>query len=643
VDEEAILMGSFRLALISMPWPLANRPSIQLATLKSYLTRQAPEVKVECHHPYLDVANLLGIHTYNSLAERTWVAESVYAYLINPEKREAILRLWEKESGESRKLGADLEAIAESIERLHEGKHLGVPWSSYDLIGVSICLSQLTSSLYLVWEIRRLHPHCRIVVGGSNCAGEIGFSLLAHIPEIDFVVSGEGELPLLKLIRRLQRGSSEWEKECPGLLWRQSPGEIKGDGVQQLSDLRELTVPDYDDFFKDLREQSQMGTLVPALPVESSRGCWWHRARPGSGGRACRFCNLNLQWEGYRRKTPRQAARELETLASRYGSLKFFFVDNILDPTITEEMFQRIAALGRSFEIFTEVRASVSRRQLLAMRRAGVTQVQIGVESLSSRLLRKLNKGTTVIQNIEIMKHCEELGIRHHSNLILGFPGSDVDDVAETLENLFFVAPYQPLRKVRFWLGQNSPLALQPERYGIRRVANHPNYRVLLPGSLGTSLCLMIKSYVGDRSRQQRIWRPVARAVEQWQRQYRQRDPFAPRLSFRDGGDFLLIRRRSGGTEPETYRLRGRSRDIYRLCEETKALAEIHRQFPRFSLDGLQTFISDLVHKRLMFQEGDQVLSLAVNEDPFQAFLHTAASSSASWPLLDRGELFPLE
>ncbi len=636
-------MASFRLALISMPWPLANRPSIQLATLKSYLTRQVPEVKVDCHHPYLDVANLLGIHTYNSLAERTWVAESIYAYLINPEKRQEILTLWEQESAGSRKPGASLEAIAESIERLHEDKHLGVPWSTYDLIGFSICLSQLTSSLYLIWKIRRLNPRCRIVVGGSSCAGELGSSLLSHVSEIDFVVSGEGELPLLKLIRRLQPGSSEREKDCPGLLWRDSSGEIKGGGIQQVPDLRELPLPDYDDFFSELREQSEMGTLVPALPVESSRGCWWHRARPGSGGRACRFCNLNLQWEGYRKKAPRQVAGEVETLASRYGSLRFFFVDNILDPTMTEEMFQHIAALGRSFEIFTEARASVSRRQLLAMRRAGVTQVQIGVESLSARLLRKLNKGTTVIQNIEIMKHCEELGIRHQSNLILGFPGSDSDDVAETLENLPFVTPYQPLRKVRFWLGQNSPLALQPERYGIRRITNHPNYGLLLPGSLGTSLCLMIKSYVGDRSRQQRIWRPVATAVDEWQRRYRRRDPLAPLLSFRDGGDFLLIRRRSGGSEPETYRLRGPSRDIYRLCEETKTLAEVHRQFSRFSLDRLETFVSDLVRKRLMFQQGNQVLSLAVNEDPFQAFLHGAASPTSSWPSLDMAGCFHLE
>jgi hypothetical protein len=139
----------------------------------------------------------------------------------------------------------------------------------------------------------------------------------------------------------------------------------------------------------------------------------------------------------------------------------------------------------------------------------------------------------------------------------------------------------------------------------------------------------MINTYVGDRRRQQQLWRPVARAVAEWQRIHgRQRRE--PLLSFRDGGDFLLIRKRFGDSEPETYRLRGASRDIYRFCEERQLLDEIHRRFPRFSLNRLQAFISDLVRRRLMFQEGDQVLSLAVNEDPFRSLLPAGSSSHSA-------------
>jgi ribosomal peptide maturation radical SAM protein 1 len=615
-------MAPFRLALISMPWPLANRPSIQLGTLTSYLSLNETDLDIDCYHLYLPVANLLGLVDYNALAERTWVAESVYGYLLNPGKRPEISALFCKELPKAHR-HLDLETVSLKVEDLHQRQHFSLPWSSYDLIGFSICLAQLTSSIYMIRHIRSLHPNCRIVVGGSNCAGELGRSLLVNMDQIDFVVSGEGEIPLLNLIRRLKRGDTAEMKESSGLMWRDSHGQIKGGGYKQLRDLGKLSVPDYSSYFRSLQQQTHLGNLVPSIPVEASRGCWWHRAKPGFWGRACRFCNLNLQWEGYRSKKPPQVANEIEELATKHASLKFFFVDNILDSNKIEGLFDSIYGLDRSFELFAELRASVSPQQLFRMRRAGVTQVQIGVEGLSSNLLRKLNKGTTAIQNMEVMKYCEELGIRHLSNLLLGFPTSDEDDVAETLANLSFVQPYQPLRPVRFWLGQNSPVDLSPERYGLRQIRNHPNYRLLLPDELSTSLCLMIKTYVGDRTRQHRLWRPVFRELKTWRKHYdslRGQHYPAPLLGYRDGRDFLLIRRRRKGTQMETFRLRGSSRAIYLFCNARRSLAELREQFPRSSTDQLQAFITDMMEKRLMFQEGEQVLSLAVNEDAHRVF-----------------------
>jgi len=613
------IVAPFRLALISMPWPLANRPSIQLGTLKSFIKSKAPEVKTDCYHPYLEVGNLLGLKGYNDIAERTWVAESVYAYLLNPKTRPEITSLFTKEySAKAKGNPPDLEDISGQIHRLHQREHLNLAWSSYDLIGFSICLSQLTSSLYMIRQIRKHHPHCSIVVGGSSCAGELGYSLLANLPEIDFLVSGEGELPLLTLINRIKKGYSKTDYSA-GLLWRDEQGNITGGGLEQLSNLKELPVPDYGDYFEQLGCQSRLANLIPNLPVETSRGCWWHRVKSGSVERACKFCNLNLQWRGYRSKKQAQVAREMEELASKHSSLKFSFVDNILDSREVKGIFKSISTLDRGFEIFTELRASVSRDDLIQMRKAGVNQVQIGIEALSTRLLGKINKGTTAIQNIEVMKHCEELGIQHASNLILGFPTSDSKDVEETLNNLKFVLPYQPLRKVRFWLGQNSPVDLNPEQFGILNVANHPHYKKLLPDSLAESLCLMIKTYRGDRTKQKKLWRPVARELASWQERYRllRKDHFPTvLLGYRDGGDFLLIRRRTRDYQMETFRLKGFSRDIYRFCETRRTLEQIHHQFPRVSSDKLEKFISHMVNKRLMFREGKEVLSLAVNEEP---------------------------
>jgi ribosomal peptide maturation radical SAM protein 1 len=469
----------------------------------------------------------------------------------------------------------------------------------------------------MLQEIRINHPNTNIVIGGSGCAADLGKSLLTHISEIDFVVSGEGEMALLDLINRIKNLHVPGG-DSGGLLWRDKKGRIRGGEVKQLPDLNKLAVPDYDDYFNQLSQQPRLANVIPTIPMETSRGCWWHRYSSASVDRACRFCNLNLQWRGYRSKEPGQVAREMEWLANKHVSLKFSFADNILDKRKLNSLFRSVKDLGRDFEIFTELRATATYDDLVRMRQAGVTQVQIGIEALSTRLLRKINKGTTTIQNIEILKHCQELGIQHSSNLMLGFPTSDAEDVEETLTNLKFVLPYQPLRTVRFWLGQNSPIYFHPEQYGLRRIANHPYYQRLLPDSLADSLCLMIKTYVGDRTKQRKLWRPVAVEVARWQRQYkslRQQHFPAPLLSYRDGENFLLIRRRTENYEMDTFRLRGSSRGIYRYCETRRTVNQILQKFPGSSSDKLENFISHMVGKRLMFREGDQVLSLAVREE----------------------------
>ena len=97
-------------------------------------------------------------------------------------------------------------------------------------------------------------------------------------------------------------------------------------------------------------------------------------------------------------------------------------------------------------------RPPTSWSELKVMAKAGMQEVQIGIEALSTPLLKKLHKGTSAIQNLEIMKSCETLGIENISNLILHFPGSDERDVALTLQSIEYALPYRPLKAVTFWL-----------------------------------------------------------------------------------------------------------------------------------------------------------------------------------------------
>jgi hypothetical protein len=228
-----------------------------------------------------------------------------------------------------------------------------------------------------------------------------------------------------------------------------------------------------------------------------------------------------------------------------------------------------------------------------------------------------MNKGTQVIQNLEIMKNCETLGLKNSSNLIIGFPGSDVNDVAETMHALDFTLPFQPLKPVRFWLGLDSPVWRNYQDYNIKSKANHPGYGVFFPKEMIGHLKFIIQTYKGDVTRQRKLWQPVKKKIEEWQKQYADlhREPLSnPILSFQDGGTFLIIRQRKYRADTETHRLAGLSRDIYLFCQTNRSLKRILAAFPGLTSEKAKPFLDMMVDKYLMYTENDRYLSLATAE-----------------------------
>lgn len=608
-------------ALVSMPWPLAERPSIQLAALKAYLDRHFGNgIAVNAWHPYLAVADLLGLERYTAIASRTWLAEAVYAALLFPElavkAQTLIRRLWKRRMGPI----PDIEELTMALAALHERTGLVDRLCARDVVGFSVCLGQLTASLYLAAAVKKRSPRVTIVFGGSSVSERLGRGLLEHFEVVDYVVNGEGERPFAGLLEAMAHGRPAPEpSDVPGVFGRSVDGRVLGGGRSQLTRLDDLPVPDFDAYFQELRECSNLRTILPQVPVETSRGCWWHRARPGRPSRGCRFCNLNLQWRGYRSKSPGRVADEIEVLSRKYSTLRFAFMDNVLNPGRMGAMFEAIAGKDGDLDLFTELRVPVPRAVFSGMRRAGVRQVQVGIEALSTPLLKKMGKGTRTIDNVAVMKRCEEFDVENHSNLLLEFPGSDASDVAETLRVLDFVRIFRPLRIVRFWLGEGSPVAENPGAFGLSAVRNHPWYRAVFPGELAERLPLMVKTCRGDRERQRKLWGPVREAVRRWRRDHdawKRRFPCLPLLGYSDGGNFLLLRDRAVSSgAPKTYRLKGISRELYLACDEPRPIADLLREFPSISEVKIRAFLEDMTKKRLMFQEGDCCLSLATHEN----------------------------
>jgi len=610
-----------QIVLVSTPWPLHNRPSIQLGMLKAYLRQQIPDLRVHAFHAYLKVAETVGYNVYRAISERTWLAETVYGALLHPERSEGIGKIFSREARGKAEFGRmDFEALTDRVRDISETLINRVDWGAYGLAGFSICLCQLTSALYFIKRVKQRFPGLPIVIGGSVFAGESILHLLEVFPEIDFAVNGEGERPLSQLVAHLKaRRKPEDVSGIPGLFTRTSAKDKTPVSRSQMETLTGLPRPDYDDYFHLLKTFSPEKAFFSTLPAEISRGCWWRRSREDGKSAGCAFCNLNLQWDGYRAKSPKQVVSEIDDLTTKYRTLSVAFMDNLMPVKASKEIFGQLGQLDKDFRFFGEIRASTPRDVLAAMQGAGVREVQIGIEALSTGLLKKLNKGTTAIQNLEIMKNCEGLGIANVSNLILNFPGSDRQDVDETLRILEFALPFRPLRFVHFWLGLGSPVWKDPSAFGVKAVFNHPYYAVLFPADVVRSIPFMIQAYRGDIGHQRRLWKPVREKIRAWKKMYHAIHAghgHSPILSFRDGGDFLMIRQKRADGEPLTHRLTGTSRAIYLHCQEHRPLKSLLAHFPRVAEDKMVPFLKMMVDKKLMFEENQYYLSLAVPVRP---------------------------
>ncbi len=600
--------------LVSAPWPLFNRPSLPLGALKAYLNAALPHIQTDACHLFLRVAQALGYDRYQGVSRRVWRAEAVFSALLYPENAHLAESLYTRTLKRGNGATDDFQQMVAEVKAVVGDWLQEINWPSFDLVGFTISFCQVTASLYLISQIKAICPSLPVVVGGSSFSGERSADLLNVFPHIDFLVVGEGERPMAGLLRHLSDPCPRSPTALPdGVFSADSkPDEMRR--FSQLGRLDRLPAPDYDDYFDLLAGFSSRHRFFPVLPVEASRGCWWHRQDAAGRFKGCAFCNLNLQWQGYRTKGPQQVVREVDHLVQRHQVLSLTFADNAFPMKQAEAIFDGIRAMGRDLSIFTELRANTPPWLLRKMKQAGVETVQVGIEALSSQLLAKMNKGVRVIDNLNLMKHCEALGIVNASNLMLHFPGSDDQDVNETLDSLAFARWYRPLKTVSFWLGLESPIYRLARRFGMRSVFNHPNLKKLFPEPVAANIRFMIQGYRGDRTRQLKLWRKVEKETRQWQKDYdvmQRQTGGKPALVFRDGVGFIIIDQHLPMQATTRHRLTGISAEIYRYCHTPRSLQQVAERFGAHSPEQIRAFFKSMVRKRLVFEEGDCYLSLA--------------------------------
>lgn len=611
-------------ALVSMPWSVYNHPSAAVGSLLAYIREQEPSYEVRSFSEHVRVATTIGFDLYEVISENAYeLGELLYLAQIYPALEpqirqyfvESAPKMFFLERTQARQL-ADLGEGFGSFDdvfshiRVSLARHLdelAQSLSTFNAVGLTTCFGQLFANIALCQRLKQISPGITTILGGSTVSSRVGPSLLAEYPCLDYIVQGEGERPLLALLRALKEGRSALSGG-KGIVSREGGLPPEGAPLWEVEDLNALPPPDYDEYAARAAEAG----IDWLLPIEGSRGCWWDRSKRTRNPKStCYFCNLNIQWNGYREKSVARVVSELDELTERYSNTRVIFMDNIIRHKGVSELARGLSSLGKDLDIFYEMRASIRPREILAMWEAGLNRAQFGVEALSSSLLRRIGKGTRTIQNLEVMKICYELGIQSYANLIVDFPGSTEQEVQETCQNIRkYALGFHPCSISKFHLGVDATIDALPEEFGVSNIRNSDRLREGLPEDVWRRLSLFDLSYdVAEKV----DWSPVEDECARWKA--RQQEVGEPLLVYYDGGTFLrLVDRR---VEYEILFLRGALRKIYLFCMEIQPLGRIVEHL-RGEADRGEVLdaLGQLVERCLMFEEDGKYLSLATASSP---------------------------
>ncbi|HEY2404443.1 MAG TPA: RiPP maturation radical SAM C-methyltransferase [Polyangiaceae bacterium] len=563
--------GVRRTLLICPPFQHTRVAPLSTVLLATFLRTHGLECREA--HLHFELARLLGTERYlavasdeGSTAGELLFAEGLHGELLAESAREELSAHFGPLAERTRMLSR---FAASCLEQLSAARP--------DVIGLTTSLNQLMAALWLAKLVKQHVPQARVVLGGASCTDPMGRQILAAYPYVDLVVSGAGELPLLKLARG------------------EEPAERFIESYQPV-DLDALPTPD----FSVLLEQAGEFSADPRfmLTFESSRGCWWGEKMH------CRFCGLNGKQMRFSEKSSARVLAEVRGLwdAHRHPLMA---TDTILSRTHLKEVISKLAEFPERPRLFYEVKANMTQAEVVSLKRANATTLQPGIESLSTHLLQLMQKGTTAIQNLALLKWSREQGISLAWNQLCGIPGESVDDYDAQIALIEQIPHFNPPdgpNPVR--LDRYSPYFAKYQEFGWSAVQPLRQYPLLHPQLAADDVARISFRFtgVGAVEPEQYLERFTA-AVSRWRSRH-------------DAGDGLFLHPQQGlirNSAGKGFRfLPGPTLDA--IVANTHDIVHVPWLLERVGCE--RSLLEELARQGIVYIEGNKVLNLAVRSEP---------------------------
>lgn len=474
-----------------MPPAIDNLPSPSMSVLKQHLVSEGYETDViywnlllsKLQREFVWTDNLtdkdmLSLHLLFNYLGITYNDDRVYKYIranlksIKPQYTSTSYDFFERH----------MEKFSGLFENTVDEYLSNINFDNVLFMGMSVNLYQWVCSSIIAKKIKELNSNVPVVIGGIGTK-ESAMAYLDNFPQFDIALWGEGESSISELAKQLKENNFTFEK-YNGIVYRKGNNILVSENKQRkYVDLSADSVhPDFSDYFK-FKELISGKNIATNIPIEGGRGCHWNR---------CHFCYLNTGYR-YRQKPIESIVQEIKFAIEKYNVFSFNFLDNDVIGRDKDRFFKLLSALKelkKEYPKFTILLAEVitngiNESMIKEMALAGFEYVQIGYESPSNELLKKIDKKNSFLSNLLFIKFADLYGIIVGGvNVIRGLLEETEDDIHESIDNLHSLRFF--LKANRFYHTISHLGIFHSSRYfsdiqGEIPKWNNNNIKILLP------------------------------------------------------------------------------------------------------------------------------------------------------------------
>jgi len=271
----------------------------------------------------------------------------------------------------------------------------------------------------LARRVKALDPTLPVVMGGL-WASTYKAQVMSHLPEVDAVIEGPGELPAARLLSTSRGRVPVWS-EVPGLTWRGGSNPPSGHYTAQLSVPLDFSL---------LRHPERYDIMV----YLSSRGCPFR----------CSFCSEPLVFPDYVDEPIEKVRADVAAFVAVGKPYYFWICDPIFgfSPRRVDEICELFEPTP--FECLIESRVDVLKPEMVAqVARAGCRLIYFGLESGAYNSLRMLDKVRDrdhfdrYRENTRaLVEACAQHGVLPMFGVMNPVPGDTPADLSECLDFL---------------------------------------------------------------------------------------------------------------------------------------------------------------------------------------------------------------